>query len=124
MMPDLSPEAVNRLDKQQVIWFASVRPDGRPHLAPVWFVWHSAKFYVGTDPKSVKSHNIQRNRAVVLALEDGDHPLICEGKAQVITSPFPEDLLAAFYKKYEWDLTKEVQYNLVVEITPEKWLGW
>jgi PPOX class probable F420-dependent enzyme len=124
MMPDLSPEAVNRLEKQQVIWFASVRPDGRPHLAPVWFVWHADQFYVGTDPNSVKSHNIQRNRAVVLALEDGVHPLICEGKAQVIIPPFPEDLLAAFYKKYEWDLTKEVQYNQVVEVTPEKWLGW
>ena len=124
MNSDLSPEAITRLETQQVIWFASVRPDGQPHLAPVWFVWHTGKFYIGTDPKSVKSHNIQHNPGVVLALEDGVHPVICEGNAQVIAAPLPEDLLTAFYQKYEWDLTKEVQYNLMVEITPEKWLGW
>ncbi|MBE3145503.1 MAG: pyridoxamine 5'-phosphate oxidase family protein [Planctomycetes bacterium] len=124
MMVDPSPDAVARLETQQVIWFASVRPDGRPHLAPVWFVWHSGKFYTGTDPRSVKSRNIQHNPGVVLALEDGTHPVICEGKAQVMALPLPEDLLAAFYQKYEWNLAKEAQYNLVVEVTPEKWLGW
>lgn len=124
MNPDLSPDAVARLETQQVIWFASVRPNGRPHMVPVWFVWHSAKIYIGTDPKSVKSHNIQHNPAVVLALEDGVHPLICEGKEQVKAAPLSEELLAAFYRKYEWDLGKEVQYNLIVEVTPEKWLNW
>jgi F420H(2)-dependent biliverdin reductase len=123
-MNDLRPEEVVRLETQQVIWFTSVRPDGRPHLAPVWFVWHSARIYIGTDPKSVKSNNIQLNSHVVLALEDGAHPVICEGTAKVITAPLLEDLLAAFYQKYEWDLTKEMQYNLVVEVTPEKWLVW
>ena len=41
-----------------------------------------------------------------------------------MAAPLAEDLLAAFYQKYEWDLAKEVQYNLVVEVMPEKWLVW
>jgi hypothetical protein len=119
-----SSDIINKLEGQQNIWFGSVRPDGRPHLAPVWFVWHADKIYIGTDPESVKSRNIRRNRHVVLALEDGNHPVICEGTAQVVSPPLPESLLAAFCTKYEWELTKEPQYNLVVEITPEKWLDW
>jgi len=119
-----SQQALEKLQKMQVIWFGSVRPDGRPHLAPIWFVWHAGRIYVSTDPKSVKSRNISGNRRVVLALEDGTNPVICEGTAYLLPPPWPEDLLAAFFQKYEWDLTKEEQYNQVIEVIPEKWLSW
>jgi F420H(2)-dependent biliverdin reductase len=117
-------EQIEKLETQQNIWISSVRPDGRPHLAPVWFVWHAGKIYIGTDPKSVKSANIRGNPRVALALEDGTHPLICEGTASLVEKPWPEPLLGAFFKKYEWDLLKENQYNQVIEITPVKWLSW
>lgn len=120
----LDEEQIAKLENQQNIWFSSVRPDGRPHLAPVWFVWHAGKIYIGTDPKSVKSANVRSNARVSLALEDGTHPLICEGTASVVEKPWPDSLLAAFFKKYEWDLMKESQYNHVLEITPVNWLFW
>ena len=119
-----SPQALEKLEQQKVIWFGSVRPDGRPHLAPIWFVWLAGRIYVSTEPNSVKSRNIRRNPRVVLALEDGTNPVICEGTAQMVSAPWSEELLAAFYQKYEWDLNKEEQYNQVIEIAPEKWLSW
>lgn len=124
MARELSDKVIDRLETQQNIWFCSVRPDGRPHLAPIWFVWDHGKFYVSTEPESVKSRNLRRNPQVVLALEEGTHPVICEGKAQLLEQPWPQDALAAFLKKYEWDLNAEAQYNQVIEITPEKWLTW
>lgn len=124
MAAALSSEMMERLEKQRTIWFSSVRVDGRPHLAPVWFVWFEGKIYIGTDPKSVKRKNIQSNPRVTLALEDGTHPVICEGIARAVEQPWPERLLAAFFSKYEWDLLKEQQYNLLVEISPERWLSW
>lgn len=120
----LSPEMIQKLESQQNIWFCSVRPDGRPHLAPVWFVWHGGKIYIGTDPKSIKSANIRRNPRVTLALEDGTHPVICEGTAQALTPPLAEDLLAAFFQKYEWKVNEDEQYNHVIAVTPERWLSW
>ncbi len=124
MAVELSDEMIDRLETQQNIWFCSVRPNGRPHLAPIWFVWHNNRFYISTEPVSVKSRNVRCNPQVILALEDGTHPVICEGKAQLLDQPWPEDLLAAFLKKYEWDLNEEAQYNQVIEVTPEKWLSW
>lgn len=120
----LTQEAIEKLEKQPILWFGSVRPDGKPHLTPVWFVWHAGKLYIGIDPNSVKSRNLKQNPSVVLALEDGSHPVICEGKAVFVQTPLAEALASAFLSKYEWDLAKEVQYNLVVEITPIKWLTW
>jgi hypothetical protein len=79
-MPNLPPaEKAPALEKQANIWFTSVRPDGRPHMVPIWFVYHDEKIFIGIDPASVKSRNIQHNPQVVMALEDGTHPLICEG---------------------------------------------
>jgi PPOX class probable F420-dependent enzyme len=117
-------EAITKLTTEQNIWFVSVRPDGRPHMAPVWFVWHNDRIYIGTDPESVKIRNIRSNPNVITALEDGDHPVICEGKADFLPTPYPEPLLAAFFQKYEWDVPADKQYHMVVEITPQKWLAW
>ncbi len=115
---------VEKLQSQQVIWFSSIRPDGRPHLVPIWFVWHAERIYVSTDPKSVKSKNIRANPRVTLALEDGAHPVICAGTAQAVAAPCAEDLKAVFFQKYEWDLDKEQQYNELIEVVPAKWLSW
>lgn len=124
-MPPLPPEeALQKLQTQQVIWFSSVRGDGRPHLAPIWFVWHAGKIYVSTDPKSVKSKNIRRDGRVALALEDGVKPVICEGIARPLPPPYDNGLKAAFFAKYEWDLDTEQQYNDLIEITPVKWMMW
>ena len=124
MSSSLTPEAIEKLEKQRNIWFGCVRQDGKPHLTPVWFVWHEGKFHVGIDPTSVKSRNLIRNPWVVLALEDSSHPVICEGRAALMTPPLKEAMVAAFQGKYEWDLAKEAQYNQIVEITPLKWLMW
>ena len=38
MTPDLQ-----RLETEAIIWLATVRSDGRPHLTPIWFVWQEVK---------------------------------------------------------------------------------
>lgn len=122
MNETIPPEILSKLESQKNIWFGSVRPDGRPHLTPVWFVWLETKFYFGIDPKSVKSRNLRHNPRVVLALEDGTNPVIVEGIARMVELPLSASLLEAFYKKYEWNLLKEEQFNQWVEVTPLKWL--
>lgn len=124
MVQPLTEEASKKLESQKIIWFGSVRPDGRPHLVPIWFVWLEDHLYVSTEPKSVKSRNLQTNQNVALALEDGAHPVICEGIAQIILPPWSDEIKTAFLNKYEWDLDKETQYNELIEVTPERWLVW
>jgi hypothetical protein len=117
-------DKIAQLEAQANIWFGSVRPDGRPHLTPVWFVWHTDHIYIGIDPNGVKSRNLQNNPKVVLALEDGTHPLICEGEARLIQPPYRDGLLGAFLAKYDWDMMAEKQFHQVIEVTPIKWLSW
>jgi hypothetical protein len=123
-VPGPSPEDLEKLTQAANIWFASVRSDGRPHLTPVWFVYDGLHLYVSIDPKGIKNRNLTTNPNVSLALEDGSHPLICEGQAALLHQPYSPEILALFQKKYDWDIREDGQYNQLVEITPEKWLAW
>jgi nitroimidazol reductase NimA-like FMN-containing flavoprotein (pyridoxamine 5'-phosphate oxidase superfamily) len=120
----LSEESKAWLATDQNIWVSTVRPNGRPHLTPVWFAYLDPRIYICIDPASVKARNLELNPRVVLALEDGLHPVICEGEASAVTRPYPEEVKDAFLRKYEWQIESESQYNYLVEIQPHKWLAW
>jgi hypothetical protein len=121
---EIDNQTESKLKNQHNLWFASMRPDHRPHLVPVWFVWHDNKFYICVAPDSVKAKNIEHMPEVVLALEDGSHPVICEGKAAALNLPWPEAVCAIFKEKYDWEISTEKQYTQLLEITPRKWLVW
>ena len=60
-------------------WVATVRPDGRPHVTPVWGLWVGEAFYFGAEPGSRKARNLVENPNVVVHLESGDDVVIVEG---------------------------------------------
>lgn len=110
-----------RLVTDRNIWLATTRPDGRPHLAPVWFVWLRDRAFICTPSKSVKGRNLAANPRVSFALENGDKGLVCEGAATRLPLPHPPDVLAAFKEKYNWDIPTDPEYDALIEITPIKW---
>jgi nitroimidazol reductase NimA-like FMN-containing flavoprotein (pyridoxamine 5'-phosphate oxidase superfamily) len=111
-----------RLGAAQNMWVATVRPDGRPHLAPIWFVVSDDRWYFVTDPKSVKARNLHHNRKVALALEDGSKPHIVEGEARAVQPP--AEVIRLFKQKYNWDITTDGQYTEVYEVQVAKRLTW
>jgi PPOX class probable F420-dependent enzyme len=108
----------SRLATAKNIWVATVRPDGRPHLAPVWFVVNDGHWYFVTDPKSMKARNLQRNSKIALSLEDGDDPLVIEGEARPV-EPSAE-VIRLFKEKYNWDITTDSQYSQTFEVKAKK----
>lgn len=123
--PARPPEGVaGRLAEARNLWVATVRPDGSPHLVPVWFAFHHGKFFFCIDPDSVKARNLRGNPIAALALEDGSSPVICRVIAKAHEGPLPEDVAAHFRHKYEWDLTQEEEYTLLIEAVPLRWLVW
>ena len=66
-------------------WIVTTRPDGRPHVAPVWGIWLEDGFYFSTDPHSRKGRNIAAGPRLVVHLESGDDVVIFEGTAEEVT---------------------------------------
>jgi PPOX class probable F420-dependent enzyme len=58
-----------RLRTEPIFWFGSTRPDGSPHLVPVWFFWDSARVLVFSLPNTQKVINLRNNPPVTLALD-------------------------------------------------------
>ena len=107
-----------RLHTAKNIWLATTRPDGRPHLVPIWFVWHSERLYICTGGQSVKARNLHHNPRVAVALEDGSQAFVVEGTATTVTPT--AEVMALFKSKYDWDITADPPYDEVFEIAIAK----
>jgi PPOX class probable F420-dependent enzyme len=117
-MDSAAKPAAERVEEARNIWMATVRPDGRPHLVPVWFVVDAGRWYICTAPGSVKVRNLSQNPQVALALEDGTNPVIVEGEAEPV-SPTPS-VVDKFKAKYAWDITTDIHYSALYAVTVKR----
>lgn len=65
---------------------ATVRPDGRPHVAPIWFTMEGETLFFMTGETSVKGKNILRDPRVSIAVDEEQPPYafaIVEGRASI-----------------------------------------
>lgn len=74
-------------------WIATVRPNGRPHVTPVWGVWQDGKLYFEGNPDTRRGRNIAGNPEVALHIEKGDDVVILEGTVEDV--PHPDATLSA-----------------------------
>jgi hypothetical protein len=58
--------ASSELDKAEVYWLATVRPDGRPHVTPIAGVWMHGCVHFATGPEERKADNLAHNSRVVV----------------------------------------------------------
>ena len=96
-----------RLRSDIMIWFNTVRADGRPHSVAVWFLWDGAQFLIFSQPKTQKVRNVRQNPHVVLALDNTDNGsdvIVIEGTAELITDPDVNTTVAAYSQKYASEL--------------------
>ena len=80
-------------------WVATTRPDGRPHVAPVWGVWVDGTLYFGTGRRSRKGRNLAANPSVVVHLESGDDVVIIEGVAEAVADRTTVAAIDAAYRE-------------------------
>jgi len=69
---------------------ATTRPDGRPHVAPVWFVLEGDDLVFTTGANTVKGRSLRRDGRVCLAVDDPTPPfafVMIEGVASISTEP-------------------------------------
>jgi PPOX class probable F420-dependent enzyme len=124
-----------RLRSEPIIWLSSTRPDGRPHLIPVWFLWDGSTILIFSQPNQQKLRNLRHNPAVVLALDtadQGDDVVLVEGRATLLEDGTVDATLPAFAEKYAALLQRmghtaeqmAKAFSQAIRITPSKLSGW
>lgn len=122
--------ADERLRNDVMIWLGTVRPDGRPHLVPVWFLWDGERILIFSKVDQ-KIKNLGSNKRVMLALDDtkgGDDVVMVEGEAALLERGSVTPALPAYAEKYaaklaQFGWTGESmgrEYTEPISITPTK----
>lgn len=78
-------EGREHLEKAEVYWLSTVRPDGRPHVTPLIAVWMDGSLYFCTGPDERKAKNLALNSRCAIttgcnAISEG-LDLVVEGDA-------------------------------------------
>src|SRR5215212_435588 len=59
-------EGRQHLERAEVYWLSTVRPDGQPHVTPLLSVWLDGALYFCTGPDERKARNLGQNPHCVL----------------------------------------------------------
>lgn len=96
--------AEERLIASRNYWVTTVWPDGRPHVMPVWGMWHDSSFWFSSSKPSRKARNLFANPRCTIATEDAANPVVVEGVAELIDDPNDlATMLALENEKYSTD---------------------
>jgi general stress protein 26 len=131
-------EARGRLEKAEVYWLSTVRPDGRPHVTPMVAVWRDGALYFTTGSTERKAHNLARNSHCIITTGCNSLAaaldLVVEGDAAMVSDKATLRRLAeTFAAKYDApfnfkasDFTGSGEGGdvLVYEVRPTKVFGY
>jgi PPOX class probable F420-dependent enzyme len=137
-VPPASTAVAARLDRflsqEEVVWLSTVRPDGTPHLVPIWFTWDGTALLVFSKPHAQKVRNLRANPVAMLALGEPDEDFdvaLSEARVELVEGPataLPADHLAKYGDRMAaLGLSREeflATYSQVLRITPTRPLGW
>ena len=112
--------AVERLLRSHDYWIATVWPDGRPHVTPVWGVWMQDAVWFSCSPNGRKARNLASDARCTATTDNAYEPVIVEGRAELDASavqPFTDTANA----KYETDMPVSFfEENHLYRLAPEK----
>ena len=132
---EVRSNAEEALRRDQVVWLSSVRPDGRPHLVPVWFHWDGERIVAFSKPSARKVGNLRDRPFVMLAVgapgPDFQVELI-EATAELPETPATDIMPTGFGAKYRELLRRaglSVQrfaevYSQPIVLRPTRFLGY
>ncbi|MFC8846532.1 MULTISPECIES: pyridoxamine 5'-phosphate oxidase family protein [unclassified Micromonospora] len=52
------PEVLDRLAGERIVWLRTLRPDGSPHVTPVWFLFRDDEWRICTQERNRKVRNV------------------------------------------------------------------
>jgi PPOX class probable F420-dependent enzyme len=130
-----SPRVETPLTHEPVIWLSTVRPDGRPHLIPIWFWWDGGSLLFASKPDACKVANLRANTACMLAVGDPMADLdvaLIEARVELASISTGDLLASGLLAKYADKMaaiglspaTFADTYRQVVRLVPTRWLPW
>jgi len=120
------------LKTQKILRLSTIGKNNFPHITPVWYMFSGKKIYIGTDTKSQKIKNIQKNNHVSFCVDVGVNSpdiygVMGQGIANLIlempkTKTIAKKILLKYFKTLENKSAKQLleDTECIIEIIPQK----
>ena len=131
----MTPEQISEfLENPRLADLATVRPDGSPHVAPVWYDYDGTVFRVLVDPTAIKIRNARRNDRVAMSIPTHEPPyayVLVNGTAKISEEeywPLLQRMSVRYLGKEEGERYARKTYEdlkfVVLTVTPSRVTGW
>ncbi len=114
------------LDKKAFAHLATLGPDGKPQVTPVWCDFDGHAIRINTARGRVKDKNLRRNPTVALSIQDPDNAyryLQVRGRVTEMTEQGADAHIDALAKKYlgkdRYPFRQPGEVRVIVKIAPE-----
>ncbi len=126
------PELDAFLAEPHTLVIATLRKDGAPHLATVWYRWDGAAFWISTNRTTAKYRNMMRDpRVTVLADAPRRETSVAGyGRAEIVASDDAAyDGALTIVSRYEADPVAYLDARnddprVLIRITPHELVSW
>ena len=106
---------------------ATLMPDGRPQVSPVWCDFDGSNIWVNSAKGRVKDKNMRRNKRVALSIQDPDNAyrhVDVQGEVTEITEQGADAHIDKLAKKYlgkdKYPFRQPGEVRVIYKIRPEK----
>ena len=124
------------LKTQKILRLSTIDKNNFPHITPVWYRYSGKKIYIGTDTKSQKIKNLEKNNHVSFCVDVGVNApniygVMGQGIANIIlempkVKTIAKKILLKYFKTLENKSAKELleDTDCIIEIIPQKYSKW
>ena len=117
-------------EKKGFAHLATVGPDGKPQVTPVWVDFDGKHVRINTARGRVKDRNLKKNPQVAVSIQDPDNPyryVQVQGRVTEMTEQGADEHIDALAKKYlgkdKYPGRKPGEVRVMVKIAPERVQG-
>ena len=118
---------------------ATLSPDGRPHVVPLWFVWLEDAIFLTCRRGSRVWRNLSRDPRIAVEIDRGQAwteqaGVVVEGEAEPLEpgDPAARRALSAWFEKYRSELggygfaayTEQVEHPILLRVRPDRVAAW
>ena len=124
------------LKTQKILRLSTIDKNNFPHITPVWYMYSGEKIYIGTDTKSQKIKNLEKNNHVSFCVDVGVNSpdiygVMGQGSANIIlemakVKTIAKKILLRYFKTLENKSAKQLieDTDCIIEIIPQKYSKW
>tara|TARA_B100001167_G_scaffold20760_1_gene10998 strand:- start:436 stop:831 length:396 start_codon:yes stop_codon:yes gene_type:complete len=123
----MDPKAKELFQKKNLVFIATINPDGSPQLTPVWGNYSDEHILINTAEGRIKHKNVQKDPRVAVSVVDYSNPLnmtTIRGKVIQIIPDYDYSHINKLTKQYmgisEYPYKRENEKRIILKIKPEK----